>query len=141
MGYGLKEEPYRQDLLPLIGYLCMNDMYTGDVHHGRPCKGHSSNDKDHFPLGGHWAQDDYELISEYDPIYDEIWQSKSKHLEGIYSGPKWTNISKQLFYEYNNYIRYWNNLDVIEDKEYKEIVKKNIEKMSIPIGPNGAHFD
>jgi hypothetical protein len=138
MGYGLKEYAYRQDLLPLLGYLCMNDMYTGDVHHGRQCKDHKPKNKDHFPLQGHWYGDDYELISEYDRIYDEIWDSK--RLEG-YSGPQWTNISKQLWEEYNAYIKYWNDLDVIEDKEYREVIRKNIEKMSIPIGSNGAHFE
>lgn len=137
MGYGLKEYVYEQNLLPLIGYL--HCWYI--LNPSGECDGHEREDKEDFPLQGHWMKDDCGLVSEHDDTYDEIWQSKSKHLEDIYSGPKWTNISKQLFEEYNDYIQYWNQDYEGDSEETKERNKKDIEKMSIPIGCNGPHFD
>lgn len=137
MGYGLKEYVYEQELLPLIGYLhCDYIFYDSDE-----CKGHEPEDKEDFPLQGHWMKDDCGLVSEHDNTYDEIRQCESKHLEGIYSGPRWTNISKQLFYEYNSFIKYWNQVYEDYSEEIKERIRKDIEKMCIPIGRLGAHFE
>lgn len=140
MGYGLRDRPYREDLLPLIGYLQINHIY-GHGNPGKPCNGHTPEDKDDFPLECHWAGDDCELVNEYNRIYDEINDSKSKYLEGIYSGPKWVNISKQLFEEYNAYIRYWNDPDDFSSDYHKKKMQNNIYKLKLDIGWAGAHFD
>lgn len=134
MGYGLKEYVYEQELLPLIGYLHCGYIF----YESGKCHGHIPKDKEDFPLQGHWMKDDCGLVSEHEDTYDEIWQCK-KYEE--YSGPKWTNISKQLFDEYNSFIKYWNQDYEGDSEETKEENKKAIEKMSIPIGPLGAHFE
>ena len=134
MGYGLKEWAYEQPLLPLIGYLHCDYQYAPSG----PCSGHEREDNEDFPLQGHWIKDDCGLVSEYDEIYDEIWQSE--RLED-YSGPKWTNISKQLFEEYNDHIKYWNQDYDDESEETKEQNRRDIEKLSVPIGPLGAKFE
>lgn len=136
MGYGLKLYTYRQEMLPLIGYLQINHIY-GNSNAGKPCDGHEPEDSEDFPLEAHWAGDDCELIDEYNPIYDETWECKE--LEN-YSGPQWTNISKQLFDEYNAYIRYWNNPDDV-GISYKKEMQNNIYKMKLDIGWAGAHFE
>src|SRR5690606_5472819 len=107
-GYGLKEWAYRQELLPLIGYLQINSIYSNKGP--RKCEGHDPEDKEDFPLEGHWAGDDCELIDEYSKEWEGIdgysWNETQDKSDK--SDPSWINISKQLFYEYNAYIRYWN---------------------------------
>lgn len=137
MGYGLKKYVYRQELLPLIGYLQINHMYVRHMHN-EPCRGHIPEGNEDFPLEGHWAMDDCQLVDEYNKDYGDICNYELYGTE--YGAQKWVNISKQLFEEYNSYIKYWNNPDDVSE-EYKEGYRKSIEKMCIPIGPLGAHFD
>lgn len=136
MGYGLKEYVYEQELLPLIGYLHVNTITTRDEG---ICSGHIPEDNEDFPLEGHWAVDDCQLISEHDEEWKDIHEYERYGTE--FRNNKWTNISKQLFDEYNSYIKYWNQDYEDSDEETKERNRKSIEKMCIPIGRNGAHFE
>lgn len=135
MGYGLKEYVYELDLLPLVGYLHCWYIFNPSGE----CDGHEREDNEHFPLQGHWMKDDCGLVSEHDEIWRDIHDYERYGTE--YGNNKWTNISKQLFEEYNSHIKYWNQDYEGDSEETKERNKKDIEKMSIPIGPNGSHFD
>lgn len=137
MGYGLKDGAYRQEMLPLIGYLQINHIY-GNGNPNKPCDGHEREDKEDFPLECHWAGDDCELIDEYKQEYEDI--CNYEYYGSEYGHQKWTNISKQLFYEYNDYIRYWNNPDDV-GINYKKDMQNSIYKMKLDIGWAGTHFD
>jgi hypothetical protein len=138
MGYGNKNRVYREEMLPLIGYLLTNHIY-GNRNLGKPCSGHEPKDKEDFPLEGHWAGDDCELVDEYCKEYEEI--ADYEHYGTEFGTQKWTNISRQLFDEYNAYIRYWNNPDDVSGDKYKKEFQNNIYKMKLDIGWAGAHFD
>lgn len=139
MGYGLREYAYRQDLLPLIGYLQIGANYTYPSSNKGPCQGHEPEDDEDFPLEAHWCGDECELVDEYSDEWKDIHEYERYGTE--YGNNKWTNISKQLWEEYNAYIKDWNKDYEGDSEETKERHRKDIEKMCIPIGPNGAHFD
>lgn len=138
MGYGLKDRPYREELLPLVGYLLINHVYVRHQHN-QPCNGHDPEDKEDFPLEGHWAGDDCELVDEYSKEWEDIHDYERYGTE--YGNNKWTNISRQLFDEYNAYIRYWNNPDDVSGDKYKKVFQNNIYKMKLDIGWAGPHFE